>query len=204
MCWFKTGIRVVVLSTGAGCGAIDRSPSLSLSETSAPARRCHVSRHAQTMCWRRVSKFQKTVFIVILYTIIYFSLSLVLTPEPIYNFISDDMQGNKYALIYLVGKTPAFSDSEGADAFKKRQCGDCFLSNNKGFLPLRDYDAVLIFGDEDASVFIEPDKRYYLETSEDCLRRKLLGCDVRVTSYSSRKEYDLCGLCRNLQSKRGR
>lgn len=166
-------------------------------------------RHAPNMCWRQVSKFQKTVIVIVLYSLIYFFLSTIARPEPIYNFVKEDLRiGDKYVLIYLISNTPVFSDAEGSDVFVKRQCGNCFITNNKGFLPLSEYDAVVVHGHRrklaEASAYMDPEKRYLMETRKECLEKKLVGCgtEPKMTSFSTRVVYDLGSLCHYLHEAR--
>ncbi|XP_026755896.1 uncharacterized protein LOC113515805 [Galleria mellonella] len=158
------------------------------------------------MCWRQVSKLQKTVFIVLFYVILYLLILYAMSPDTTLTFVNDEMQGDKYPLLFLVAPNmPVFSDPEGADVFRSRRCGNCFITNNKGFLPISGYDAVLVYGDRSVlsqtAAFMDPGKRYLIESSEDCLRNKLRRCSMepKITSYSSKESYDLCGLCHLLE-----
>ncbi|KAM3959468.1 uncharacterized protein ACR2FA_006539 [Aphomia sociella] len=157
------------------------------------------------MCWRQVSKLQKTVLIVLFYLTVYLLILYAMTPETTLTFVNDDMQGDKYPLLFLVTPNmPVFTDPEGADVFKSRRCGSCFITNNKGFMPISGYDAVLVYGDRSllsqGTAFMDPGKRYLIESSEDCLKNKLRRCSMepRIISYSSKESYDLCGLCNHL------
>ncbi|XP_026321042.1 uncharacterized protein LOC113231085 [Hyposmocoma kahamanoa] len=161
------------------------------------------------MCWRQVSKFQKTVIVLLLYSFIYFFLSTIARPEPMYNFVKEDLRiGDKYVLIYLISNTRVFSDAEGSDVFVKRHCGNCFITNNKGFLPLSEYDAVVVHGHRsklaEASAYMDPEKRYLMETRKECLEKKLVGCgnEPKITSFSTRETYDLRSLCHYLHETR--
>ncbi|XP_049877434.1 uncharacterized protein LOC126374736 [Pectinophora gossypiella] len=157
---------------------------------------------------RQLSKFCKLLIVIVLYFAAYVTI-VCMAPKPMYSFVSDDIRvGNKYVLVYLVGGAPAMSDAEGADVFRGRRCGACFITNNKGFLPLTQYDAVVVAGPRrllaDAAAFMEPEKRYLMEASPLCLQNKLLGCysEPRLTSFATRDNFDLCGLCRHLHEKR--
>lgn len=161
------------------------------------------------MCWRQVSKFQKTVIAILLYIFIYIFLSIIARPGPIYNFVKEDLRiGEKYVFIYLISNTRVFSDAEGSDVFLKRQCGNCFITNNKGFLPLSAYDAVVVHGHRkklaEGSAYMDPEKRYLMETRKECLEKKLVGCgsEPKITSFSTRDIYDLRSLCHYLHEKR--
>lgn len=145
----------------------------------------------------------------LLYSLIYFFLSIIARPDPIYNFVKEDLRiGHKYVLVYLISNTPVFTDAEGSDVFVKRQCGNCFITNNKGFLPLSEYDAVVVHGHRrklvEASAYMDPEKRYLMETRTECLEKKLVGCgnEPKITSFSTRDTYDLRSLCRYLHDAR--
>lgn len=167
-------------------------------------------KNAGAMCWRQVSKFQKTLFVTLFYLALYLLLSYALAPDASVSFVSDELRiGNKYVLMFLVSpNTPVFSDSDGAAVFTSRQCGGCFITNNKGLLPMREYDAVLVFGERSllsqAMAVMDPGKRYLIEAHKRCVRNKLRDCtrEPQVTSFSSRETYDLCGLCRRLVEQR--
>lgn len=157
-----------------------------------------------------MSKLQKTLFIILLYLTVYLMISYALAPEVKFTFISEEFRvGDKYVVMYLVAPTtPVFSDVEAADVFSSRQCGRCVLTNNKGFLPMSEYDAILVYGDKrlltQTSAYMEPGKRYLIEAKKRCLARKLSGClhEPTVTSLSTREKFDLCGLCKSLLAKR--
>ncbi|CAG9795996.1 unnamed protein product [Diatraea saccharalis] len=160
------------------------------------------------MCWRQVSKLQKTVLIVLSYLTVYLLISYALTPETQMMFIKEDLRvGNKFVYIFLLARlpeSPVFSDADGAEVFKG--CGNCFLTNNRGFLPINEYDAVLIHGDrnllEDA--YMDPAKHYLLETNNKCITSKFKICrrGLKITSFSSKECYGLCSLCKSLLKKR--
>lgn len=163
--------------------------------------------NAHNMCWRQVTRFQKTVLIVLIYITLYYVVSFIATPQPVINFVDDEVRiGDKYVFMYLVSKSPVFSDVEGADVFKKRECGMCFITNNKGFMPISEFDAVLVHGEkkllEEQSAFMDPSKRYLIETSQTCLAKKLEKCSPRITSFSTRYNFELCSLCDYLQKRR--
>lgn len=166
--------------------------------------------HAATeMCWRQVSKLQKTVLIVLLYLTIYLLISYAMTPETTMTFVSEELRvGAKYALIFIVAPAaPVFSDADGADVFKNKNCGKCFVTNNRGFLPMSEYDAILVYGERnlltETAAFMDPGKRYLLETTKKCLGSKFKKCirEPRITSFSSKESYDLCSLCMNLHKR---
>ncbi|XP_061720401.1 uncharacterized protein LOC133533669 [Cydia pomonella] len=162
------------------------------------------------MCWRQVSKLQKSVLIVLFYFTVYVLVSYSMSPDTDFAFVSDDLRvGDKYALIYLVApRSPVFTDAEGANVFKSRRCGQCFITNNRGFLPMSEYDAILVLGDRsllyETSAFMDPGKRFLIETSRKCVKEKLRGCswEPRITSFGDNKPYDLCSLCEHLHRKR--
>lgn len=162
------------------------------------------------MCWRQVSKFQKTLLVALFYLTVYLLVSYALTPDATVTFVSEELRvGDKYVVMYLVApKMPIYSDTEGAEVFTSRRCGRCFITNNKGFLPMSEYDAVLVYGERSllsqTSAFMDPGKRYLIEAHKRCIRNKLKGCvrEPRVTSFSSRETFDLCGLCKSLLKKR--
>ncbi|XP_075981444.1 uncharacterized protein LOC142980052 [Anticarsia gemmatalis] len=163
------------------------------------------------MCWKQVSKLQKALFIILFYMILYLVISYALTPEAKITFINDEFRiGDKYVMMFLVGSTsstPVFGDGDGARVFPTR-CGKCFITDNKGFLPMSEYDAVLVHGERSlltqTSAFMDPGKRYLIESNKRCLRRKFRECvrPPRVTSFTTRERFDLCGLCRTLHQKR--
>lgn len=162
------------------------------------------------MCWRQVSRFQKSVLVLVLYLTLYLLASYALAPDASVSFVSEELRiGNKYVFMFLVSpNTPVFSDSDGAEVFTSRHCGRCFITNNKGMLPMSEYDAVLVFGDRSlltqTMAVMDPGKRYLLEAHKRCVRNKLRGCirEPLVTSFGSRETLDLCGLCRRLVQER--
>lgn len=166
---------------------------------------CALSSSGRAMCRRLVFKLQKTVCVVFFYLIFYLLFSFAITPDPPVAFVADDFRiGGKYALMFLVAPhTPIFTDAEGADVFTTRRCGNCFITNNKGFLPMTEYDAILVHGKRnllsETAAFMEPGKRYLIETSERCVRHKL-KCprEPTITSFSTKMSYTLCGLCDEL------
>lgn len=161
------------------------------------------------MCWRQVSKLQKTVLLVLFYLTVYLLISYAMTPETIMSFVSDDVRvGDKYALIFVVAPlVPVFTDAEGADVFKPN-CGRCFVTNNRGFLPMSEYDAILVYGERsllsETVAFMDPGKRYLLETTKKCISSKFMKCNwkPKITSFSTKESFDLCSLCASLHSKR--
>ncbi|KAJ8717553.1 hypothetical protein PYW07_005483 [Mythimna separata] len=165
---------------------------------------------ARAMCWRQVSRFQKTLLALALYLTLYVLVSLALAPAASVSFVSDELRiGDKYVLMFLVAPhSPLFSDSDGAEVFASRRCGRCFITNNKGMLPMREYDAVLVFGERSllsqTMAVMDPGRRYLLEARKRCLRNKLRRCfrEPRLTAFGSRETYDLCGLCRRLHAER--
>ncbi|XP_060805692.1 uncharacterized protein LOC132902871 [Amyelois transitella] len=153
------------------------------------------------MCWRIVNK--KTVQIVLIYLAIYLFISYIMLPETFYTFVSDEQRiGDKYPLIFLVApRVPALTDAEGADVFKTRGCGRCFVTNNKGFLPIGLYDAVLVVHiNEQETAFADPDKFYLIESSQKCIKNKFKHCswEPKITSIASKQTFDLCGFCDHL------
>ncbi|CAB3244418.1 unnamed protein product [Arctia plantaginis] len=162
------------------------------------------------MCWKRVSKSQKILLALLLYLTLYLVVSYALTPAVKISFLSEEFRfGDKYVIMFLEApRTPVFLDTEGADVFSSRQCGKCFITNNIGFLPKSEYDAILVYGEQtllsQTEAFMDPEKRYIIETKPRCLWRKFKGCahQPKVTSYSTRETFDLCGLCQRLQAKR--
>ncbi|KAJ2948749.1 hypothetical protein O0L34_g8010 [Tuta absoluta] len=150
---------------------------------------------------REVSKFVKVLIGCLVYSLVYINISFLMAPTPIYNFVSEDMRiGEKYVLIYLIAKGPIFSDVDGADVFRNRGCGDCFITNNNGFLPTSEYDAVVVHGDR--NTYVDPSKLYMMRTPKRCLERKLQGCEPRVTSVATGEHFDLYHLCRQLHEIR--
>ncbi|KAI5637912.1 hypothetical protein NE865_09287 [Phthorimaea operculella] len=124
-----------------------------------------------------------------------------MAPTPIYNFVSEDMRiGDKYVLIYLFARGPIFSDVDGAEVFRSRGCGNCFITNNKGFLPISEYDAIVVHGD--MKTYVDPSKQYIMRSPRRCLERKLRGCEPRMTSVATGEDFDLHNLCRHLHEKR--
>lgn len=162
------------------------------------------------MCWKRVSKSQKILLVLLLYLTLYLVVSYALTPEAKITFLSEEFRfGDKYVFMFLdAPRTPVFLDTEGAEVFSSRQCGKCFITNNVGFLPMSEYDAVLVYGEQTllskTEAFMDPEKRYFIETKPRCLWRKFKGCvhQPKVTSYSTSETLDLCGLCKRLQAKK--
>lgn len=162
------------------------------------------------MCWRQVSKLQKTVLIVLFYSTVYVLVSYTISPETNFAFVSDDLRvGDKYALIYLSSPgTPVFSDAEGAEVFRARRCGLCFITNNRGFLPMSEFDAILFPGDRitllETAAYMHTGKRFSIETSRKCLINKLRRCswEPHITSLESSQAFDLCSLCDHLHRKR--
>lgn len=157
------------------------------------------------MCRRLAFKLQKTVCVVFFYFIFYLLFSYAISSDPPVAFVGDDFRvGDRYALMFLVAPhSPVFSDAEGADVFAARRCGNCFITNNKGFLPMTGYDAILVHGKRnllfETAAFMEPGKRYLIETSGRCLRNKLM-CprEPTITSFSTKLGYTLCSLCNEL------
>lgn len=166
---------------------------------------------AAAMCWRQVSRKQKTLLIILVYFVIYNIISYAMEPESSFTFVRHDLKvGDKYAFLFLADdrRAPVFSDAEGWDVFKTRRCGNCFLTNNKGFLPLSEYDAILIRGEKNllskTSAFMDPQKRFLIETSARCVNNKLTKCftEPKITSFSTSQSYNLCEICEFLQKKR--
>ncbi|XP_028165987.1 uncharacterized protein LOC114356826 [Ostrinia furnacalis] len=159
------------------------------------------------MGWRQVSKLQKTVLIVLFYLTIYLWISYVTTPSTTMTFVSEDLRMEaKYVLIFIVAPlVPVFSDADGANVFKNKNCGKCFVTNNRGFLPMSEYDAILVYGERslltETAAFMDPGKRYLLETTKKCIGSKFKKCvqEPRITSFSSKESYDLCSLCAYLR-----
>lgn len=120
-------------------------------------------------------------------------------------FINDALRiGDKYSLIFLAAPgTPAFTDAEGADVFENRRCGRCFVTNNKGFLPMNLYDAVLIFREtsDQETAMLQPEKLYNIETNMNCIRSKFKKCkqEPRVVALGSKETFDLCSFCDHLK-----
>nr|XP_049701060.1 uncharacterized protein LOC126055544 [Helicoverpa armigera] len=162
------------------------------------------------MCWRQVSKFQKTLLVLFLYLTVYLLVSYALAPDATVSFVSDELRvGNKYVLMFLLApQQPVFSDAEGAAVFTSRRCGRCFITNNRGLLPLSEFDAVLVVGERgvltQAMAHMDPGKWYLMEAVARCLRRRLVGCarEPRLTALGSRQVFDLCGLCSSLLQQR--
>lgn len=162
------------------------------------------------MCRRQVSRCQKTLLALLLYLTLYLLASCALAPAASVSFVSDELRiGDKYVFMFLVSpRTPLFSDADGAEVFTSRRCGRCFITNNKGMLPMREYDAVLVFGDRSllsqTMAVMDPGRRYLIEAHKRCVKNKLRGCirEPLVTSFGTRETYDLCGLCRRLHDER--
>lgn len=148
----------------------------------------------------------KNAWRVLSYYVIYSLLTFAIIPEPEVTFVSDEFRiGGKYVLMFLVAPPrPVFSDSDGTDVFATRRCGGCFITNNKGFLPISEYDAVLVFGKRnllsEAEAAMEPGKRYLIETESKCIKDKFKGCrkEPSITSFGTQESYTLCSLCKHL------
>ncbi|CAH0401090.1 unnamed protein product [Chilo suppressalis] len=207
--WFEIrwGLRQLTRWTPGGRGV----STARLPVRRDPARGCdaHAGENAQhtlAMCWRQVSKLQKTFLIVLTYLTIYLLVSYALTPDTRMMFVRDEMRiGDKFAFVYVAARAPVFTDTEGAAVFQG--CGNCYLTNNKGFLPISEYDAVLVHGDRSLlmdAAFMDPAKRYLLESSHECITSKFKKCrrEPKITSFSSKESYDLCSLCESLLKKR--
>ncbi|XP_022817841.1 uncharacterized protein LOC111350464 [Spodoptera litura] len=163
------------------------------------------------MCWRQVSKLTKTLFVVIFYMTMYELIWYALGPTTEVTFISEDLHvGDKYALIFLAAgpEWPVFSDAEGAEVFRSRGCGPCFITNNKGLLPMSEFDAVLVYGKtallSDSMAAMPPEKRFLLETYKRCMSSKLSRCirEPKVTSFVNFMVFHLCELCDKLLRNR--
>ncbi|KAJ0174381.1 hypothetical protein K1T71_010527 [Dendrolimus kikuchii] len=158
------------------------------------------------MFWRKLTKIHKTVYIVITYLSTYLLISYVLTPEATVTFVSDDIRvGDKYVLLFLVApKAPVFTDVEGAEVFQSRKCGQCFLTNNRGFLPMSEYDGVLVYGDKYLLTKTGTvSNKYVIETNNKCIHRKLKCLrEPKITSFSTNQSYTLCSLCDEMLQKR--
>lgn len=147
--------------------------------------------------WRR-----RSLCILVLYLILLVIMFKVSPELP--NTFLDENHRVHYPLLFLSSAAgEPYSDAAAAEVFTSRRCGGCFLTNNKGFMPLADYDAVLVHGNRDllseTIAFMDPGKRYLIETSLDCISNKLqCGKEPKVTSFSSREEYTLCSLCDEL------
>lgn len=170
------------------------------------------------MYLRKLTKLNRIVYNVIIYATTYFLISCLLARESTVTFVSDDMRiGDKYVLLFLVApKTPVFTDVEGENMFKSRRCGQCFMTNNRGFLPMSEYDGILVYSDKNLipkavalsskpgdSGQMVPDK-YIIETDYNCIRSKFKKCvmEPKITSSSTNKSYDLCGLCDEMLKRR--
>lgn len=158
------------------------------------------------MFWRKLTKLHKSVYIVIAYLFTYLLISYVLTPEPTVTFVSDDIRvGDKYVFMFLVApKAPVFTDVEGADVFQSRQCGQCFLTNNRGFLPMTEYDCILVYGDKNLLPKTGSlSNKYLIESNNKCIRNKFKCVrEPKITSFSSNKSYTLCSLCDEMLQRR--
>lgn len=167
--------------------------------------------YVRAMCWRQLSRLYKTLFVAMFYLGIYNLVWNVLGPTTEVTFIPKDLHvGDKYALIFLAAgpEWPVFSDAEGAEVFRSRGCGPCFITNNKGLLPMSEFDAVLVYGKKallsEDSAAMDPEKRYLLETYKRCMSSKLTRCvrEPRVTSFLNYMVLHLCELCDILLKKR--
>lgn len=167
--------------------------------------------YVRAMCWRQLSRLYKTLFVAMFYLGIYNLVWNVLGPTTEVTFIPKDLHvGDKYALIFLAAgpEWPVFSDAEGAEVFRSRGCGPCFITNNKGLLPMSEFDAVLVYGKKallsEDSAAMDPEKRYLLETYKRCMSSKLTRCvrEPRVTSFLNYMVLHLCELCDMLLKKR--
>ncbi|KAH9639017.1 hypothetical protein HF086_003548 [Spodoptera exigua] len=163
------------------------------------------------MCWRQVSKLHKTLLVAVFYITMYELVWYALGPTTEVTFIHEDLHvGDKYAFIFLaVGpEWPVFSDAEGAQVFKSRGCGPCFMTNNRGLLPMSEFDAVLVYGKRallsESMAAMDPEKRFLLETYKRCMSSKLTHCirEPRVTSFINFEVLNLCELCDKLLKRR--
>ncbi|XP_026739032.1 uncharacterized protein LOC113501916 [Trichoplusia ni] len=162
------------------------------------------------MCWRQVSRSQRSLLVLLGYLALYLLVSYALTPDATVSFVRDELRlGDKYVLMFLLAPdTPPYSDAEGAQVFAARRCGACFLTNNRGFLPLSEYDAVLVLGERallsHSAAVMDPGKRYLMEARRRCVANKMRECarEPVLTSFSSRQTFDLCGLCAELLRRR--
>lgn len=146
------------------------------------------------------------MLLVLFYLTVYLLISYAMTPETTMTFVNEDISvGGKYALIFVMAPlAPVFSDAEGADVFRTKNCGRCFVTNNRGFLPMSEYDAILVYGKRnllsETRAFMDPGKRYLVETSDDCIESKFRKCvpEPKITSFSTKESFDLCSLCQSL------
>ncbi|CAD0202889.1 unnamed protein product [Chrysodeixis includens] len=165
---------------------------------------------AGAMCWRQVSRFQRSLLVLLGYLALYLLVSYTLTPDATVSFVRDELRlGDKYVLMFLLAPdAPPYSDVDGAHVFAARRCPACFLTNNRGFLPLSEYDAVLVLGERGllthSAAVMDPGKHYLLQARRRCVASKLRHCvrEPVLTSFSSRETFDLCGLCAALQQQR--
>ncbi|KAG6450965.1 hypothetical protein O3G_MSEX006858 [Manduca sexta] len=159
------------------------------------------------MLWyrRQLSKLLRIAALLLFYLTVYFVISFAIAPEVTVSFINEDIRvGDKYVLMYLVApKTAPFTDAEGAEVFDPA-CGKCYITNNRGFLPLKEYDAVLSLEDRRLSAESFGEKNYIIETTRGCIRNKLKGCVREPRIRSAEETFNLCGLCKHLHAMRER
>nr|XP_021203678.1 uncharacterized protein LOC110385187 [Bombyx mori] len=159
------------------------------------------------MFWRRVSKLQRTVLVVFCYLFVYLLIFYSIIPDAAITFVDEDFSvGDKYVFMFLsVPETRILKESDSVALFERRKCGKCFITNNRGFMPIREYDAVLHL--VNASVDEHPvgqEKKYVIQTSKKCINNKFRNCVTEpvVLSFISKQYHDLCSLCRYLHLKR--
>lgn len=157
--------------------------------------------------WRRLSRFRRPVLTLFAYITVYVVLSYAFAPKATVTFLSEEFRvGDKYAFVYLDSPSaPVFTDADGAHVFESRQCERCFVTNNIGFLPPAEYDAILVtIGDEKPEMPAkERERRYRIETSDDCIRKKFKRCsEPKITSLNKLHVYNLCEFCAHLHSKK--
>lgn len=152
------------------------------------------------MFCRVFAKCKKCFIIVLVYILAFNIISYMINYKGRELFIARSLQlGEKYVFMYVESDAlPMMSDADAARVFAG--CGRCVLTNNRGFLPMSEYDALLTHGRREPRSALEPSKCYMLRATDNCIRNKLVECraEHEVTSCATNKSYQLCELCHYL------